>query len=96
MSRIEVGMLVRINDKVMEGTDAKGFRPSLIGGSIGIVLSNAFIAISEGKQFPCWNIEGIKEVCAEEILIPINPDAEPAEQDFQEDLKRWLGEKVTA
>ncbi len=90
MSHIKVGMLVEIIDT---STFIRG-RESI--GHVGRVLS-FWGRGSSGKD--CWDISGTDTATVAfvtDCLRPINPDSEPAEQDFQEDLKRWLGEKVTA
>jgi len=88
---ISVGMLVRIID-----------HPSFINeesckyiGHIGIVIREC----TYDNHPDYWDIEGIPADMygfGSEVLEPIKPDSTPADEDFQEDLKRWLDKKVTA
>jgi hypothetical protein len=101
MKRIEVGMLV-----IVIRTKFPEFSADI--GRIGRVCkierdyregeksnpTGLWLAILDDEKDV--NCKGEAMGFALSDLRPINPDSEPADEDFQEDLKRWLGKKVTA
>jgi hypothetical protein len=94
--KIEVGMLVRIiASKYMEDGTSNSIASKKYIGMITRVIKKA----KPYNGLPLWFVENTTEygmAFPEVELEPINPDSEPADEDFQEDLKRWLGKKVTA
>ncbi len=88
MSRIKVGMLVRIIPHPKITLDGQKY----IGGVFEVIRESA-------SGLPYWKLAGATDPgdmwWAGTVLEPVDHD-KPADEDFQEDLKRWLGEKVTA
>jgi len=92
--KIEGGILVRLVDKLPGGF---AYSNKLVG-SIFTVESLCAAGFFSGR----WYLEGVNMVDKSGLrvayfegdLIPI-PPPEAAEEDFQEDLKRWLNKENT-